>query len=76
MGAGEGGQHWLWFVSNHAQRNKQKGINYSFPIPLSPLSFFLFYLVLGGETEEEEVVVGYRVGKRRTHKVAKTTSRV
>jgi hypothetical protein len=32
--------------------------------------------VLGGETEEEEVVVGYRVGKRRTHKVAKTTSRV
>ena len=55
----------MQFVRSCAQRRNRKKLDSR--IFISTLSFFLSYLVMGVKPG-----VGERVGKRRTHKVAKT----
>jgi hypothetical protein len=65
----------LLFVSRHGQRrNKRKEIKFSdffFLISLSPISLYLSYVVLKGETGNGGKI---KDGKRRIYKLAKTSS--
>lgn len=70
MGVGKGGACWLRFVRSHSQgKNKSKELDTGiFLISLSPLSLFLFYLVL-----EVEMVGGEDIkdGKKKNPESSK-----